>query len=110
MRVSLFTFACCFFQESLLAGKQAQVSEDQAISIKLIAPPLYVLSVTMFDREAGVQVLTHAIEIITAEIKRRGGECKVDQEPHATTVEEESKLMATYSELQRKSEMVDGDD
>lgn len=93
-----------------MAGKEAQVSEDQAISIKLIAPPLYVLSVTMFDREAGVQVLTKAIEIITAEVRRRGGECHVDQEPHATTVEEELKLNATFGELQRQSEMVDGDD
>ena len=86
------------------------MSEDQPIAIKLIAPPLYVLSCTMFDREAGVRVLTHAIEIIAAEIRRRGGECKVNQEPHATTPEEESKLIATYSELQRQSEMVDGDD
>eukprot|EP00591_Stephanopyxis_turris_P001580 CAMPEP_0195511594 /NCGR_PEP_ID=MMETSP0794_2-20130614/3863_1 /TAXON_ID=515487 /ORGANISM="Stephanopyxis turris, Strain CCMP 815" /LENGTH=350 /DNA_ID=CAMNT_0040639227 /DNA_START=71 /DNA_END=1123 /DNA_ORIENTATION=+ len=107
----------CFSKEgieaiktSLLAGKQAQVSEDQAISIKLIAPPLYVLSVTMFDREAGVAVLTEAIDIITAEIKQRGGDCKVDQEPHATTAEEENKLMATYTALQAQSAMVDGDD
>lgn len=64
----------------------------------------------MFDREAGVQVLTKAIELITNEINLRGGDCKVDQEPHATTLEEESKLIATYTELQRQSEMVDGDD
>jgi translation initiation factor 2 subunit 1 len=97
-------------QAALTAGKKAEVSEDQPITIKLIAPPLYVLSCTMFDREAGVQVLTEAIDLITTEIKRLGGECKVDQEPHATTMEEESKLMATYTELQRQSEMVDGDD
>ena len=64
----------------------------------------------MFDREAGVKVLTNAINIITTEIKRRGGDCKINQEPHATTVEEESKLMATYTELQRQSAMVDGDE
>jgi translation initiation factor 2 subunit 1 len=93
-----------------MEGKKAGYGEDQAISIKLIAPPLYVLSCTMFVREAGIQVLNKAIELITNEIKRRGGDCKVAQEPHATTVEEESDLMATYSELQRKSEMVAGDD
>ena len=97
-------------QASLLAGKKAEASPEQPISIKLVAPPKYVLSCTMFDELAGVAVLTDAIGLITTEIKQRGGACVVKEEPHATTMLEESKFMEQLSELQRKSQMVDGDD
>ena len=68
-------------------------TEESPITIKLIAPPLYCMFVTVYHKIAGIEILEKAIQNITNEIKKRAGKhgnCKVEVKPYCTSEEETS--------------------
>merc|ERR1712110_1099204 len=81
---------------ALFAGMRSNSKQD--IQIRLLAPPKYVLFTTMYDRQKGVAVLQHAIDVISKEITSRKGNCRVKDPPRATTQEEDGRLREKYSE------------
>ena len=68
----------CFVYEGIDAIKDAlQDGEnsghpDAPVRIKLIAPPMYVLTCMTLDKELGVESLNKAIDAISSTIKQRG--------------------------------------
>lgn len=60
-------------REALLAGAELN-TEEQPLSIKLIAPPLFVLFTQSVDKDGGIAHLQHAIDVIKVRAStRRGG-------------------------------------
>jgi len=106
----------CFNYEGIDAIKQALLAgeihgtPEVPIKIRLIAPPMYVISTLTSDKELGIEMLTQAIEIIRSVILSNGGSLDVKIAPKAVTVKEESELQAMLDRLIAEQEDVEGDD
>ncbi|KAJ6830694.1 eukaryotic translation initiation factor 2 subunit alpha-like protein [Iris pallida] len=94
------------------AMKKAEASgnEDCPVKIKLVAPPLYVLTTQTLDKEQGITVLTNAIKACTEAIDSHKGKLIVKEAPRAVS-ERDDKLLAEHmAKLRSANEEIDGDD
>ena len=96
-------------REALFAG-MAVGTENAQIKIKLVAPPIYVLSTTTLDKDAGVALLNEAIEAIKAIIIAKGGKIDVKMAPKAVSDKEENALQEMMNRLELEHMEVDGDE
>lgn len=109
IEVSCFTFeGIDAIQEALFAG-MALGSEQNPIRVKLIAPPIYVLSTMTLEKEAGINLLNKSIEVIKEKITAKGGKMDVKMAPKAVSLKEETELQAMMDRLALENEEVDGD-
>lgn len=105
----------CFTAEGIDAIREALFTgmaigtEDMEIRIKLIAPPIYVLSTVTLDKEAGVNLLEKAIDAIREKITQKGGKMDVKMAPKAVSDKEENELQAMMDRLAMENAEVDGD-
>lgn len=106
----------CFAYEGIDAIKAALNAgiacgtEINPISIRLIAPPLYVMTCNTLDQDFGIKLLEGALEKIKKEITDRKGEMVVKMAPTAVGAEEEAALARALEEAQRANMEVEGDD
>lgn len=95
----------CFSYEGIDAIKRAlraaeeMSTEQMAVKAKLVAAPLYVISVLALDKNQGIDLLEKAIEKVSESIEKSGGICKVTMSPKAVTATEDAELQAL---LERK--------
>jgi translation initiation factor 2 subunit 1 len=109
IEVSCFTYeGIDAIREALFAG-MALGSEQNPIRIKLIAPPIYVLSTTTLEKDVGISLLNSAIETIKEKITAKGGKIDVKMAPKAVSVKEETELQDMMERLALENEEVDGD-
>lgn len=101
----------CFSYEGIDAIKEALAAGEQRgnVSIKLIAAPIYVMTMMTLDKDLGIEAMNQAIETITTIIKAKGGSIDVKMGPKAVTLREESELQAMLDRLALEQEEVDGD-
>lgn len=95
-------------REALFAG-MALSTENTQIKIKLVAPPIYVLSTMTLEKDAGISLLTKANDTIKNLITEKGGKMTVRVEPRAVSVREETELQAMMDRLALENDEVDGD-
>jgi translation initiation factor 2 subunit 1 len=106
----------CFKYEGIDAVKDALLeglklsTEDFPMSIKLIAPPLYVISTVSLDREEGVALVKRVCDTIAARIAHHGGDINIKQEARAVTEKDEKVLAAQLEQYEMQNRQVDGDD
>ncbi|PKA64743.1 hypothetical protein AXF42_Ash020367 [Apostasia shenzhenica] len=105
----------CFQFDGVLHIKEAMKkaeaagSDDCPVKIKLVAPPLYVLTTQTLDKEKGISVLNNAIKTCSEEIEHEKGKLLVKVVPRAVS-EREDKLLAEHmAKLESANEEVDGD-
>ena len=109
IEVSCFTYeGIDAIREALFAG-MALGSEQNPIKIKLIAPPIYVLSTTTLEKEVGIALLNSAIDSIREKITAKGGKIDVKMAPKSVSVKEETELQDMMERLALENEEVDGD-
>jgi len=105
IEVSCFTYkGIDAIREALFAGMACG-----AIKIKLIAPPIYVLSTMTLEKDAGIALLTKAMDTIQQSIYLNGGKMEVKMPPKAVSLKEETELQAMMDRLALENEEVDGD-
>mmetsp|Transcript_9080 Transcript_9080/g.37356 ORF Transcript_9080/g.37356 Transcript_9080/m.37356 type:complete len:341 (+) Transcript_9080:61-1083(+) len=83
---------------ALSKGKEASIDESP-IQIKLIAPPLYVLTTMTLDKDLGIATLQHCIEHITKCITLKGGRIEIKMAPKTVSAREETELQAMMDRL-----------
>jgi len=109
VEVSCFTYeGIDAIREALYSG-MAVGSENSQIKIKLIAPPIYVLSTTTLEKDVGIALLNSAIDEIRKSITAKGGKIDVKMAPKAVSLKEENELQAMMDRLALENEEVDGD-
>lgn len=74
---------------ALLAGKACS-TEETPISVKLIAPPVYVFLTSSPSKETGLAAIQAAVDATRAVIEEKGGKLTVKVAPRVTTTEEHS--------------------
>ena len=109
IEVTCFTYdGIDAIKEALLSGENVG-TVDAPIKIKLIAPPMYVMTSMTLDKDIGIETLNKAIETITTVIQSKGGSIDVKMAPKAVTLREETELQAMLDRLALEQEEVDGD-
>lgn len=93
---------------ALMEGEALSTS-DCPVRIKLIAPPMYVMTCMTLDRDAGIETLNKAVECIASSIRGKGGSLEVKMAAKAVSLREETELQAMLDRLALENEEVDGD-
>tara|TARA_B100000609_G_C17136162_1_gene392938 strand:- start:1 stop:933 length:933 start_codon:yes stop_codon:yes gene_type:complete len=96
-------------QEAMRAGER-RGEEGVAVKVKLVAPPLYVLTSQTLLKDKGLRVLGEAIEAMEASIEGAKGKLTVKEAPRAVS-ERDDRLLAEHLEkLEAANREVEGDD
>lgn len=85
-------------------------SDDMEVQIKLVAPPLYVVTTTSLDRDEGVVLLRKVCAAVGARIAEHGGDMTLKEEARAVTEKDEKLLSSLLESLEMQNRQVDGDD
>ena len=96
-------------REALIHG-QRECVDVCPIQIRLIAPPMYVLTTMTLDKELGIQTLTLAISAITEKILERGGKIDIKMSPKVVSAREETELQIMMDRLAQENAEQDGDE
>ncbi|XP_008789313.1 eukaryotic translation initiation factor 2 subunit alpha homolog [Phoenix dactylifera] len=106
----------CFQFDGVLHIKEAMKkaeaagNDDCPVKIKLVAPPLYVLTTQTLDKEQGITILNNAIKACTEKIDHHKGKLVVKEAPRAVS-ERDDKLLAEHmAKLRSANEEIDGDE
>lgn len=110
IEVSCFTYeGIDAIREALFAGI-ACGGENTAIKVKLIAPPIYTISTMSLEKDAGIALLTKAIEKIQESIVPKGGKMEVKLAPKAVSDKDEAELQAMMDRMAMENMEVGDDD
>jgi translation initiation factor 2 subunit 1 len=106
----------CFGYEGIDAVKTAlraaesKNTPETQVKVKLVSPPLYVLTSQCLDKNEGISILEQAIKEIEANIKASGGGCVVKMAPKAVTENDDAELQALMEKRERENQEVSGDE
>lgn len=107
----------CFGYEGIDAVKdalrkaEARNTPDNFVKVRLVSPPLYVLTSQCLDKTTGISNLEQAIEDVTKTIVTYdGGSCRVKMAPKAVTESDDAELQALMEQRERENQQVSGDE
>ncbi|KAI5298662.1 hypothetical protein KEM55_003112 [Ascosphaera atra] len=106
----------CFSYEGIDAVKtalrtaEAHNTDDCQVKVKLVSPPLYVLTSHTLDRQKGISVLEEAIKSIGASIEAANGTLTVKMAPKAVTEHDDAELQALMEKREKENQEVSGDE
>ena len=106
----------CFGYEGIDAVKKALFTAEEAntadnqIKVKLVAPPLYVLTSQCLDKALGIKMLEEAIQRIEKTIKENNGGCITKMAPKAVTESDDAALQELMEKRERENMEVSGDE
>ncbi|KAI5951377.1 SUI2 [Candida jiufengensis] len=92
VEVSCFGYEGIDAIKTALKAAESVSTEQMQVKAKLVAAPLYFLSVQSLDKNAGVSLLEKAIEKIVESIEKNNGVCKVNMAPKAVTATDDAEL------------------
>lgn len=96
-------------KEALRAAEEKNTPETQ-IKVKLVSPPLYVLTCQTLDKGLAIKLLEEAIQNIETKIKAAGGGLTVKMPPKAVTEHDDAKLQELMDKRERENMEVSGDE
>ncbi|UNI13462.1 hypothetical protein JDV02_000205 [Purpureocillium takamizusanense] len=94
------------------AGNSTAEAENSGteVKVKLVSPPLYVLTSSCLDKNLGITRLQEAITDIKKSIEGAGGHLVVKMEPKAVTESDDAELQALMEKRERENAEVSGDE
>ncbi|KAF8065555.1 eukaryotic translation initiation factor 2 subunit alpha [Scenedesmus sp. PABB004] len=92
-----------------MRAAEAAGSEDCPVRMKLVAPPLYVLTTQTLDKAKGVEVLTAACEACARSIEGAKGKLAVKEAARAVSERDDRLLAEKMEALEAANREVDGD-
>ncbi|KAL2165675.1 hypothetical protein VTG60DRAFT_4045 [Thermothelomyces hinnuleus] len=106
----------CFSYEGIDAIKaalrtaEARNTAETQVKCRLVSPPLYVLTNTCLDKNAGIARLEEAIDDVRKSIEAAGGHLVVKMAPKAVTESDDAELQALMEKRERENAEVSGDE
>ncbi|EGC28442.1 eukaryotic translation initiation factor 2 alpha [Dictyostelium purpureum] len=80
------------------------------VTIKLVAPPLYVMVGTFDEKEKGLQMVTRCVEILSEEITKKGGNLTVKTAPRIVGAVDDQELRDLMEQLEVENQDGDSED
>ncbi|KAK9461638.1 eukaryotic translation initiation factor 2 alpha subunit-domain-containing protein [Lipomyces oligophaga] len=96
--------------KTALKKAEALNTDDVPVKVRLVSPPLYVLTSHCLDKQLGINILEKAIGEIEESIKGAGGEFAVRMPPKAVTESDDAELQALMERKEMENKEVSGDD
>lgn len=97
--------------KTALRTAEANNTPQNSVKVKLVSPPLYVLTSQCLDKSQGIARLEDAIKGIEENIiKTDGGRCVVKMAPKAVTENDDAELQALMARRERENQQVSGDE
>ncbi|KAG7151648.1 Eukaryotic translation initiation factor 2 subunit alpha like protein [Verticillium longisporum] len=96
--------------KTALRTAESRNTEETQVKVKLVSPPLYVLTSTCLDKSHGITRLEEAIVDIRTSIEAAGGQLIVKMEPKAVTESDDAELQALMEKRERENAEVSGDE
>ena len=96
--------------KTALRTAEARNTSDTQVKVKLVSPPLYVLTSQCLEKAHGIALLEQAISDIDANIKQAGGDCHIKMAPKAVTENDDAELQALMEKRERENQEVSGDE
>jgi translation initiation factor 2 subunit 1 len=96
-------------KDALRTAEEANTADSQ-IRVRLVAPPLYVLTSQCLDKNLGVRMLEDSIQRINNKIKESGGGCIIKMAPKAVTESDDAALQELMEKRERENMEVSGDE
>ncbi|KAJ1777165.1 hypothetical protein LPJ77_003023 [Coemansia sp. RSA 2523] len=93
-----------------LRAAQDTATEQTPLSIRLIAPPEYVITTISVNPDEDIKLMNRAIEAAEKVLKDEGGALKVLVSPRQVTEHEEKELQDLMHRAERENAEVSGDD
>lgn len=110
IEMKCFQFDGVIHIKDAMRQAEAAGNDDCPVKIKLVAPPLYVLTTQTLDKEQGIAVLSRAIIACTEAIEKQKGKLAVKEAPRAVS-ERDDKLLAEHmAKLRQDNEEISGDE
>lgn len=109
IEVTCFTYEGIEAIRKALNAAQEVGTDDIPIKVKLISPPMYVMTTNTLDRQKGIQLLQEAIETAKSSILESKGSLAVKMEPKVVSVHEEKEFQQMIEKLENENREVDGD-
>jgi len=98
-------------KDALRAAERAtKDATDVQVKVKLVSPPLYVLTSQCLDKATGISTLEAAIADIQRVIKGNGGGCVVRMAPKAVTESDDAELQALMEKREKENMEISGDE
>lgn len=92
------------------SGNPLPSTTDAPVKVKLVSPPLYVLTAQCLDKSAGISTLERAIKAIEGSIRGAGGDIRVKMAPKAVTESDDAELAALMEKREKENMEVSGDE
>lgn len=96
-------------RKALKAG-EALSTEEIPIKIRLVAPPLYVISTTSTDKQAALGLMERCVEVIGETVKEEGGDMVVKMNPKVVSDSDDAELKELMERFAAQNMDVAGDD
>ncbi|KAL0249665.1 hypothetical protein GEMRC1_004894 [Eukaryota sp. GEM-RC1] len=108
-----FELTCSAFEgvEAIKAALKAGVAvgESDEIEAKLIAPPLYVLTLTSEQKDNAIERLKTALVAVETEIVKYGGSLTIKTPPRVVSQHDDRMLQQMMAQAERENREVSGD-
>lgn len=92
-----------------MRAAEALSTDECPVKMKLVAPPLYVLTTQSLDKARGVEVLTAACAACKASLEAAKGKLTVKEAPRAVSERDDRLLAEKLEALEAANKEVDGD-
>jgi translation initiation factor 2 subunit 1 len=92
-----------------MRAAEAASTDDCAVKMKLVAPPLYVLTTMSLDKTRGVEVLSAACDACKASVEGAKGKLVVKEAARAVSERDDRLLAEKLEALEAANKEVDGD-
>jgi len=96
--------------KTAMRAAQACSSEENEVKMKLVAPPLYVLTTQTLDKAIGIAVLNKAVEACKTSIESNQGKMRVKEAARAVSEKEDRALQEELEAAEAANREVAGDD
>ncbi|KAF6164859.1 hypothetical protein GIB67_017062 [Kingdonia uniflora] len=100
---------CFQFDGEAMRKAEAAGNSDCPVKIKLVAPPLYVLTTQTLDKEQGILVLNNAVKACTEEIESHKGKLVVKEAARTVSERDDKMLIDHMVKLSSQNADVPGD-
>ncbi|KAJ6900103.1 hypothetical protein NC652_026291 [Populus alba x Populus x berolinensis] len=110
IEMKCFQFDGVLHIKDAMRKAEATGNADCPVKIKLVAPPLYVLTTQTLDKDQGISILTQAIAACTEAIEAQKGKLVVKEPPRAVSERDDKLLTEHMLKLRNANEEISGDE
>jgi len=110
IEMTCFNYDGVLHIQSAMRAAEGTGTEDCPVKMKLVAPPLYVLTTNTLDKELGIEVLEKACEVCKTTIEASKGRLVIKEAARAVSERDDRMLTEQLEQLEAANREVAGDE